>query len=78
MRITGDLRYRFRPGTADLETKARAFVEAYRKRPSQVVRLIEKDQGQRPEDKKGAGFRKPAPSARRRGYKGRMWGCDRP
>ena len=40
IRISGDLRYRFRPGTHELEKQARAFVDAYRKNPWQVAQLI--------------------------------------
>jgi hypothetical protein len=40
IRVTGDVRYRFRPGTPDLDAQAAAFAAAYRKNPVDVVRLI--------------------------------------
>ena len=40
IRISGDLRYRFRPGTAELEAEAIAFIDAYRRSPLQVLELI--------------------------------------
>ena len=40
IRVTGDVRYRFRPGTADLETQATALVDTYRRHPHEVLRLI--------------------------------------
>lgn len=41
IRVTGDVRYRFRPGTPDLETQATALVDTYRRNPQQVLRLID-------------------------------------
>ena len=40
IRVTGDVRYRFRPGTPDLEVQATALVDTYRRNPQQVLRLI--------------------------------------
>ena len=40
IRVTGDVRYRFRPGTATLETQATALVDTYRRNPELVLRLI--------------------------------------
>lgn len=40
IRLTGDVRYRFGPGTQELDTQAAAFAAAYRKNPVDVVRLI--------------------------------------
>jgi hypothetical protein len=40
IRLTGDVRYRFGPGTQDLDAQAAAFAAAYRKNPVDVVRLI--------------------------------------
>jgi DNA-binding IclR family transcriptional regulator len=40
IRVTGDVRYRFRPGTHELETQATALVNTYRRNPQQVLRLI--------------------------------------
>ena len=40
IRITGDLRYRFRPGTSELESQALALVDAYRRNPSQASDAI--------------------------------------
>ncbi len=40
IRVTGDVRYRFRPGTRELETQATALVDTYRRNPQQVLRLI--------------------------------------
>ena len=40
IRVTADVRYRFRPGTVDLETQATALVDSYRRNPQQVLRLI--------------------------------------
>lgn len=42
IRITGDVRYQFRPGTPELGEAAEAVVEAYRKRPLDVGRLVER------------------------------------
>ena len=47
IRITGEVRYRFRPGTSELETQAEAFVAAYRRNPLEVLELIGGDVGQR-------------------------------
>ena len=46
IRISGDLRYRFRPGIPELEEQAVAFVAAYRRSPLQVLELIGGDVGQ--------------------------------
>ena len=40
IRITDDLRYRFRPGTSELERQAVAAVAAYRKTPARILHLI--------------------------------------
>ena len=40
IRITGDVRYRFRPGTSALETQALALVNAYRRNPTQASEAI--------------------------------------
>jgi hypothetical protein len=40
IRITGELRYRFRPGTSELEAQAEAFVAAYRRSPLEILELI--------------------------------------
>ena len=40
IRITGDLRYRFRPGTSELESQALALVDAYRRNPGQASEAI--------------------------------------
>jgi hypothetical protein len=40
IRITGDIRYRFRPGNLDLERQALSAVEAYRKTPARILELI--------------------------------------
>src|SRR5262245_32276833 len=40
IRITGEVRYRFRPGTSELEDQAEAFVAAYRRRPLEILELI--------------------------------------
>jgi len=40
IRITGDLRYRFRPGTSELESQALALVDAYRRNPGQASDAI--------------------------------------
>lgn len=40
IRVTGDVRYRFRPGRADLETQATALVEMYRRHPQEILKLI--------------------------------------
>ena len=40
IRITGDLRYQFRPGTEELRVAARATEEAYRMNPLAVVQLV--------------------------------------
>ena len=45
IRITGDVRYRFRPGTSDLEAQALTVVEAYRRNPLQVLETIGGDVG---------------------------------
>jgi DNA-binding IclR family transcriptional regulator len=38
--ISGDVRYRFRPGTHDLERQAHSFVEAYRRNPLQIAQSM--------------------------------------
>ena len=40
IRITGDLRYRFRPGTSELELQALALVDAYHRNPGQATEAI--------------------------------------
>lgn len=40
IRITGDVRYQFRPGTDELREAALAFEEAYRARPLAVVQVV--------------------------------------
>lgn len=40
MRITGDLRFRFRPGTSELESQALALVDAYRRNPAGASEAI--------------------------------------
>jgi hypothetical protein len=40
IRITGDVRYQFRPGTEALHAAARATEEAYRSNPLAVARLV--------------------------------------
>lgn len=40
IRITGDVRYQFNPGTADLETQALACAAAYRANPVALVQLV--------------------------------------
>ena len=40
IRITGDLRYRFRPGTSELESQALALVDAYHRNPGQATEAI--------------------------------------
>ena len=40
IRITGDLRYRFRPGTSELESQALALVDAYQRNPGQATEAI--------------------------------------
>jgi hypothetical protein len=42
IRITGDLRYQFRPGTPELGEASEAVVEAYRRRPLDLARLVER------------------------------------
>jgi hypothetical protein len=41
IRVTDDVRYRFRPGRADLDRAAQACVEAYRSRPIALWRAAE-------------------------------------
>ena len=55
IRITGDLRYCFRPGTPELEAQAVAFVAAYRRSPLQIIELIGGDVGQTARDLAGSG-----------------------
>ena len=50
LRITGELRYRFRPGTSELEAQAVAFIAAYRRSPLDILELIGGDIGQRARD----------------------------
>jgi DNA-binding IclR family transcriptional regulator len=40
IRITGDVRYQFRPGTEELRTAALALEDAYRVRPLALVQLV--------------------------------------
>jgi len=40
IRITADMRYRFRPGTSELESQALALVDAYRRNPVQASDAI--------------------------------------
>ena len=40
IRITGDVRYRFRPGRSELESQALALVDAYRRNPRQATAAI--------------------------------------
>jgi hypothetical protein len=40
IRITGDVRYQFRPGTEELRAAARATEETYRMNPLAVVQLV--------------------------------------
>ena len=40
IRITDDVRYRFRPGTSELERHAVAAVDAYRRTPARILQLI--------------------------------------
>jgi hypothetical protein len=40
IRVTGDVRYHFSPGTEDLRKAALACAEAYRSRPRAVVQLV--------------------------------------
>lgn len=40
IRITGDVRYQFKPGTPELESQAGMFAAAYRRNPADVVRLV--------------------------------------
>jgi hypothetical protein len=40
IRITGDVRYQFNPGTEELLTAAQAFAAAYRSNPVAVVQLV--------------------------------------
>lgn len=54
IRISGDVRYRFRPGTPELESQAVAFVAAYRRSPRQILELIRGDVGQTAGDVAGS------------------------
>jgi hypothetical protein len=40
IRITGDVRYRFRPGTEELYAAARVLAETYRADPAGVINLV--------------------------------------
>jgi hypothetical protein len=40
IRVTEHVRFRYRPGTAELEQAGAAFVEAYRKNPLAIVKLV--------------------------------------
>src|SRR5262245_25775061 len=40
IRLTDDVRYRFRPGTSVLESQATAVVATYRRNPQQILQLI--------------------------------------
>jgi len=53
IRITGEVRYRFRPVTPELEAQAEAFVAAYRRSPLEILELIG-GAGQRARDVAGA------------------------
>jgi len=41
IRLTDDVRYRFRPGTTGLEAQATALVDVYRRNPQRVMQLID-------------------------------------
>lgn len=45
IRLSGDVRYRFKPGTAALEETARTVVDTYRRQPGAVLRLIGRSGG---------------------------------
>jgi hypothetical protein len=40
IRVTEDVRFRYRPGTPELEKAGAAFAEAYRKNPLAIVKLV--------------------------------------
>jgi hypothetical protein len=40
IRVTGAVRYQFKPGTPDLESQAGMFAAAYRRHPVPIVRLV--------------------------------------
>jgi hypothetical protein len=40
IRITGDVRYQFRPGTDELSDAVRAVVEEYRRKPVQILEQV--------------------------------------
>lgn len=40
IRVTGAVRYQFKPGTPDLESQAGMFAAAYRQNPVHIVRLV--------------------------------------
>ncbi len=40
IRVTEDVRFRYRPGTPELEKAGAAFAEAYRKAPLAIVKLV--------------------------------------
>jgi hypothetical protein len=40
IRITGDVRYRFRPGSSELDAQANGFATAYRADPVRVVQYV--------------------------------------
>ena len=40
IRVTGAVRYRFTPGTAELESQVSDFASAYRKNPVNIMRLV--------------------------------------
>jgi hypothetical protein len=40
IRVTEEVRYRFRPGTSDLEAQAEALVAKYRRSPLEILELI--------------------------------------
>jgi hypothetical protein len=40
IKITGDIRYRFRPGTPELQAVAEASVNAFRTRPLEIAQLV--------------------------------------
>lgn len=47
IRVTGDVRYRFRPGTQELAAAAEACVDSYRAKPAAVWRALGSGRGQR-------------------------------
>ena len=45
IRITGDVRYRFRPGSGELDAQATCFAAAYRADPVRIVQLVAASSG---------------------------------